>query len=95
MIRKLWYLIIYVLKINSGFESLHNLMVNNVNVMKVNNTFQTPWGHSDCLIAAESGTNLTGLVPENSSLSGNMKVQSGIISAILPNGCSINQTING
>jgi hypothetical protein len=70
-------------------------MVNNVNVMKVNNTFQTPWSHSNCLIAAESGTNLTGLLHENSSLSGNMKVQSGIISAILPNGCSINQTING
>ena len=79
----------------SGFESFHNLMVNNVNVMKVNNSFQTPWGHSDCLIAAESGTNLIGLIPENSSLSGSMKVQSGIISAILPSGCSINQTING
>jgi hypothetical protein len=70
-------------------------MVNNVNVMRVNKTFQTPWGHSNCLIAAESGANLTGLISENSSLSGNMKVQSGIISAILPKGCLINQIING
>jgi hypothetical protein len=97
MIRKLSNLIVLIklVKMNSGFESLHNLMVNKVNAMKVNNTIQVPWGHSDCLIAAESGTNLTGLIPENTSLIGNMKVQSGIISAILPNGCSISQTING
>jgi hypothetical protein len=93
MIRKLIDLIVLILlKHNSGFESLHNLMVNEV-MMKVNNTFQSPWGHSNCLIAAEGGTNLTKL--GNSVLSGNMQVQSGIISSILPNGCLINQTING
>jgi hypothetical protein len=97
MIRKLFNLnfLIKLLKFNSGFESLHNLMINDVTYMNVKNTFQSPWGHSSCLIAAEKGTNLAGLIPLNSALSGNMQVQAGIISAILPNGCSITQTING
>jgi hypothetical protein len=80
---------------NSGFESFHNLMVNNATFMNVNNTFQTPWAHSNCLIAAENGVTMTDLIPGNSALSGNMKVQSGIISAILPNGCAISQNLNG
>jgi hypothetical protein len=70
-------------------------MINNITVMNVNNTIQKPWAHSNCLIAAENGANLTGLIPGNTGLSGRMKVQSGIVSALLPKGCTISQTING
>ena len=62
----------------------------------VENIFQSPWRHSNCLIVAENGTDLTGVLPSgNTGLRGIMNVQAGIVSAILPSGCSISQTING
>ena len=61
----------------------------------VDNKIQSPWSHSNCLIAAQDGVDLNGIIPLNNALRGKMKVQSGIVSAILPNNCNINQTING
>ena len=45
---------------------------------------------------AENGTSLNGLLPSgNTALQGTMNVQAGIVSAILPSGCSVSQIING